>query len=146
MLRHHVHHTQPRNCRARFQSPEPDIAAAEVASEEGQAMHLDDADDWQRIEELDRQTDDLRAAQERDNALITRHARAINSLATRICERGRQINDLDRESDSLRMLIRGRHPAHIDGHRAVNGILESRQRAGRITILGARERDIDIES
>ena len=153
MIVHHRCPRQPRTERSRqFQSPEPDLASAEEASEDGQAMHADDMSDWERVEELDQQIDRLNAEQERDHALlarhnetISRHAMAITRVSARVRDRAQMIKDLDQQMDSLRMLIRERHPLHVDGHRRVNGVLEARQRVGKVRIHVASERDVDVD-
>ena len=125
---------------ARFAPPEPDLADAEAASEEGHALHMDDASDWQRLEALRRERYELQVEDERDLRLVSR-------VHIQMRERAQAKARLLHDEEQVISRIRARQPHHEDGHRLVSGILDDRQRkVGSIRVRGARELDLDIEA
>lgn len=126
-----------------FLSPDPDAAAAEEASEDGQVLHEEDDADLEAVELAEAAIADLSL---KVRTSLHRTRRVIRHLEDAIREDERllaELEDRERRARELTDRVRARIPSHVTGHRTISGALEQRQR-GKLRIHVSPERDVEI--
>lgn len=107
-----------------FQSQDPEAAAAEQASEDGTALHLED---------------------ERDELAIESAERTLAHLRHRLHELADHIDRIDEHIRALVGRVRSRAAQHAEGHRVVSRLLEKRQRRQQVHV-SAPGADIHVDA